>query len=309
MLAMMTLIPTARLAAQEACAGPGAAFGVVSYQCGDCTMQQKSGDPTGAVWQFRAEPLVLKTAGGSVLESGDIVEAVNGKPITTQAGTQLFTHTAPGEFELTVRRRGRQLTLHARAAACASPGDRSAAGQSASDVGGTAATAAPHGRFGFAIACTDCSRQVRDDGSVLWTFPSNPVIGDIDPDGPAARAGLRGGDVVIAVNGRSVLEEAGARALGEADRAATIRVTVERQNHQRTTVELKARGQKPNDEHSPAAAAWTFPVLEMIPSAGVEQVAGVRAPYSLRRAGTSLAASTRCTSAGTARCSRTRWWG
>src|SRR5580658_2881443 len=100
------LILALPLAAQDACTGPGSAFGVIAYQCGNCTMEQKSG--VGITYQFGVEPLILKTATGSALQSGDIVEAVNGTPITTAAGGQLFTYPALGESEIIVRRGGQR---------------------------------------------------------------------------------------------------------------------------------------------------------------------------------------------------------
>lgn len=232
------------LAAQELCTGPGAAFGVVAYQCSDCTMEQKPG--LRPVWQFRAELLILKTAAGSTLQSGDIVEAVNGKAITTAAGGQLFAYPAAGESQVTVRRGGREITLRVRAdATCASadaPLAATAKPASAADA------AKRHGRFGFAISCSGCTRQVRSDGIGYWTFESSPVIGDVDSDSPAGRSGLHTGDVIIAVDGYPVLQAAGANALARAERAARLQLTVRRNDGTRLTVELKAREAKPGED-------------------------------------------------------------
>ena len=232
------------LAAQELCAGPGAAFGVVSYQCSDCTMEQKPG--MRPVWQFRAELLILKTARGSLLQSGDIVEAVNGKAITTAAGEQLFAYPAAGESQITIRRGGRETTLRVRADATCASSDASlpATAKPTSVADATKA----HGRFGFAISCSGCTRQVRSDGIGYWTFESSPVIGDVDPDSPAGRSGLHSGDVIIAVDGHPVLQEAGANALARAERAARLELTVRRDDGTQLTVELKAREAKPGED-------------------------------------------------------------
>jgi len=74
------------LGAQQpsACPGPGGAFGVTAYQCSSCEFQhEKSLAPA---YSFHAEPIVLRTSATSALRPGDIVEAVNGQPITTRAG-------------------------------------------------------------------------------------------------------------------------------------------------------------------------------------------------------------------------------
>ena len=234
-LAAMSLLAVP-LAAQDACDGPGSAFGVVSYQCGDCTMTQKPGaTPT---WQFRTEPLVVRTTDGSVLRSGDIVEAVNDAPITTTAGAALFVRPASGTVRITVRRDGHRTTLETRV-------DCGPGGKALPETRTVSDTAPPpakqHGRFGFAIACSNCTRQVGQDGIGYWTFTSAPVIGDIDPDGPAARVGLRSGDVIVAVDGHPVLERPGANALALSIHARTLRLTVQRDGRAKMTVDITAR--------------------------------------------------------------------
>jgi membrane-associated protease RseP (regulator of RpoE activity) len=108
----------ATLAAQEAatCSGPGAAFGVTSYQCASCGLKQGAGVRTTYV--FQAEPIVLETAPSSVLKAGDVIVAVNGEPIMTQAGSDQFTYPAAGRSVVTVRRGNARLELTATTAAC-----------------------------------------------------------------------------------------------------------------------------------------------------------------------------------------------
>ncbi|HUL72193.1 MAG TPA: PDZ domain-containing protein [Vicinamibacterales bacterium] len=232
-LTFAVLAGAAPALATEDCVGPGAAFGVVSYQCGDCTMQQKTGQQP--VWLFRTEPLVLKTANGSVLQGGDVIEAVDGHPITTAAGAQAFTYPTPGIHEIVARRNGRQVTVQARTMTPCPTG----AGLTAPPA--ERAPVKPRGRFGFALACSSCTRQVGPDGVGYWTFESNPTVGDLDADGPAATAGLRVGDVIVEVEGQPVLQSAGATALSKAERAVSLTLTVRRADGTLRTVTLKAR--------------------------------------------------------------------
>lgn len=254
MAGMFILGHAVTLTAQGACSGPGAAFGVTSYQCGDCSMQQQRGATT-PVWSFRAEPLILKTTSASALQSGDIVEAVNGKPITTAAGARLFSTPHADAANITVRRGGRRLTLHAATTACAEISDAATGAEAPAPAGEPTSVGKRHGRFGFAITCSYCTRQSRPNGTAFWTFTSNPVIGAIEPNGPAGRAGLRSGDVIVAVDGHAVLTAAGASALGQSDRASTLVITVERPDRSRRTVKLNARSDEDTLSHAPSDVA------------------------------------------------------
>jgi hypothetical protein len=229
------------LAAQDVCGGPGAAFGVVSHQCGDCSVTQEHGE--SPVWQFRTEPLILKTAAGSILQSGDIVEAVNDAPITTPTGAALFVRPSTGTARITVRRAGRRTTLDARVdcAMAHAKAELPAPEKTLAPGEGTRPSSKERGRFGFAIACSYCTLQVGRDGIGYWTFSSEPVIGDVDRDGPAARMGLRASDVIVAVDGHPVLERAGADALARSVGARTLRLTVHRDGRAEITVDLTAR--------------------------------------------------------------------
>src|SRR4051812_17950328 len=95
----------APLAAQEgaSCSSPGAVFGVTSYQCASCSFKQ--GGRTMTIYtSFQTEPIVLTTAKESALQPGDVIEAVNGEPITTAAGAEQFTSPRGGNANVTVRR-------------------------------------------------------------------------------------------------------------------------------------------------------------------------------------------------------------
>lgn len=99
--------------------GPGSAFGIVAYQCASCGFKQEPGQ--AASYTFFAEPVVTqvdRSAGFAstrpliiidgvvqgIAAVGDVIEAVDGHPITTQAGADLFAYPTPGSHSLTVRR-------------------------------------------------------------------------------------------------------------------------------------------------------------------------------------------------------------
>jgi hypothetical protein len=107
--------------------GPGSAFGVVAYQCANCGFKQESGQRPS--YTFFAEPVVTQVdyrlsaaisnqpvividgviqsspANAATISAiGDVVEAVDGHPITTKVGADLFTYPSAGSHSLTVRR-------------------------------------------------------------------------------------------------------------------------------------------------------------------------------------------------------------
>ena len=123
------LVWTTPAAAQQgaSCGAPGAAFGVTSYQCASCGIRQSTGARPQYV--FQAEPIVLETAPGSVLEAGDVIEAVNGEPIMTQAGADRFAYPQAGTVTLTVRRGTARVQLSTSTPGC---GDKPAQAEAAS---------------------------------------------------------------------------------------------------------------------------------------------------------------------------------
>ena len=88
--------------------GPGRAFGIIAYQCANCGFKQGNGErPT---YSFFAEPVVVETNRATGVTAGDVIEAVNGKPITTSAGAEQFTYPPAGDNTIAIRRgRDRQV--------------------------------------------------------------------------------------------------------------------------------------------------------------------------------------------------------
>lgn len=100
---------------QQPTTGPGEAFGITAYQCASCSFKRDRDKP--AEYSFSAEPIVLETTSWSVLRKGDVIEAVNGQPITTRAGAEQFTYPRGGESVISVRRDGSRVELKAQSRA------------------------------------------------------------------------------------------------------------------------------------------------------------------------------------------------
>jgi hypothetical protein len=262
-------ILAAPLAAQQVrCAvGPGAAFGIVSYQCANCGYRNEPG--RRPVYSFYAEPVVTEVSRNSVVVTGDVIEAVNGQPITTQSGADQFAYPTATTNTLTVRRGRERKTLEVsglQRAACAGPGlpdDFGVPGSGARAGGGSgsgggfgraggaggaggggfgsgrargqvltgdtlAVTNSPTtSRFGFGVEChPSCSMKRMPNGEFYYKYDGYPSIVAVREGTAADRAGLHVGDVVMKVNGRSILDEAGA--LQIAEQQEQIRLTVRR---------------------------------------------------------------------------------
>jgi C-terminal processing protease CtpA/Prc len=218
-----------RLAAQnpQPCTsrpGPGAAFGITSYQCARCGIRQEKDRRT--LYVFDAEPVVLEAAARGMLRAGDVIEAVNGKSITTREGADLFTYPPPGQYVVTVRRAGLRTQIATAPAVCTGDNDPLII------VDGVPLPtperfAGNEGRFGFAVSCTpSCTRTRATDGSTYWKYDGYPPIVAVRPRGPAENVGLRVGDVITRVDGLSVLEEPGALRLFRSETKETLYVTV-----------------------------------------------------------------------------------
>jgi hypothetical protein len=95
-----------QLKAQEACVGPGAALGVLSYQCASCGFSRENGVNR---WDFSSEPVITAVAPWSGLKAGDVIQEVKGSPITTRAGAEAFTNPVVQDLRvsgITVQRPG-----------------------------------------------------------------------------------------------------------------------------------------------------------------------------------------------------------
>jgi len=102
--------------------------------------------------------------------------------------------------------------------------------------------AAPSGRrFGFAVGCLQaCTRTKASDGTDYYKFDAYPPIVALTPGGAAERAGIRVGDLVTEVDGKSVLTEDGALGFMRGTKTETLQITVIR-DRQPIGYLLKAR--------------------------------------------------------------------
>ncbi len=81
--------------------------------------------------------------------------------------------------------------------------------------------------LGFGVACGQCE-LTSHKGTAIWSFRMPPVVAEVSPGSPAAAAGLRVGDTLIALDGVSLVTEMGGVRLGRLEAGQRIRLAYRR---------------------------------------------------------------------------------
>jgi regulator of sigma E protease len=257
MALMRRVIPIviAGLSAATALAGQGTGcpppgriepdFGLTGIECVDCTLHSRE-----PAWiEFAAPPKVrgVRPDGPAAgrLRDGDVVVSIDGLALTTTAGARRFASPPLGRpVSLGVRRGGRLLTVTiVPEARCA---DEPPPSPQPSTVPTPAAASDARGWFGVALQCGSCGLSEQLDGRYVWWFDSLPTVIAVDPGGPAARAGVRAGDTLVAIDGVSVLTEEGGRRFGLATPGAQVRLELRRRGETRAVLVTVTRRREPS---------------------------------------------------------------
>lgn len=230
------------------------ALGISGFSC-DCTIDRREG---GASWTFRGEPIVTEImedgpASGKLRE-GDVIVAIDGQLITTRSAGEKVARLHEGQrVVLTIRRNGRVSDVAIQTGDdCPAPTTPVAVATPASPPSTTTPPAgrprqprppvattvevpratppappAPPSWFGFGISCHNCTvRPTRSGG--LWDFSEFPTVYSVDPGSPADDAGLRRGDVLMSIDGTSLLEPEGARRFAQIEPGQMVTWTIRR---------------------------------------------------------------------------------
>jgi serine protease Do len=162
-----------------------------------------------------AEVVPGSPADAGDLQAGDVIESFNGIPVKESHDLPLLVAGSPvgRDAEIVIRRDGRAKTLTARIAELDSESNNPA-------------HAAPDKRTEWGLQLQELTPQaalklgIKGDKGVL--------VADVKPDSPADRAGLRQGDVILAVNRVSVVSVGETVSAIRANSKDTLLLTVKR---------------------------------------------------------------------------------
>jgi len=227
------------------------------------------------------------------LREDDVITAVDGKLITTSSGSERFSRLQPGQVvTLTIRRESREMPVKVTVGSICpeelsgsfsmwsfqapenmavppappAPGappappapmmwmNRGPSSQRVLPLPDVEPGAMPRGWLGVGFTCRNCGGEVPDSSTTpVWSFQTLPTIYFVDPDGPAARAGLRRGDVLAQIDGLSLLSEQGGKRFGSMQPGQSVSWTVLRDGSPRTLNVIAAS--RP-DENAPEFEAY-----------------------------------------------------
>jgi C-terminal processing protease CtpA/Prc len=257
----------------------------------DCTVN--AAPSAARPWRFRSAILVDEVEAGGpadgVLRAGDVIVAADGAPVTSAEGARRLWALRPGEsVRLTVERDGRRMEVTLRASSIC-PDDRRAIGSYAPAVvtggaGGAGPQPAPPGQatptppaapggppsgpvpvpdvpdlrpegwLGFGLACSQCGwARETGDAAPYWESQGEPILYAVQPGSPAARAGLREGDVLTHVRALPIASRDGGRALGAVRPGERIALRIRRGGR---TVEAEVVAERRPAAAAPPAVRW-----------------------------------------------------
>lgn len=256
------LLASAGAAGAQECAAGSArtgTLGIGMLHCvgGSCAMGVAEG--AGRAHRFSTEPRVwhLDPRGPAAvaLREGDAITAVDGALITTREGGRKLANLAPRRA-VTLRVRRARTEMEVRLVPVAGCDPQLVVSRSPArpplpgrlDAVTARGPAEPPVSFGVEVQCGECGWR-REGARWRW-YTTEPVrVAAVDPGAPAARAGIRPGDVLLAVDGRSLAAAEAGRALGALRPGQPVRLSILRGDE---TLEVVAAPEAGPPERRPA---------------------------------------------------------
>lgn len=216
---VITLLPSS--AAPQSCPSERLRpdFGYKFISCVDClTVTQIEGR---RYTRFRGEPVLHQIRedgpGAGRLLDRDTLVSVDDQPSTSREAAMLLGAWRREPVRFVVRRNGVERAV----AITAEPvcdDDR---------VFASPGTLPGAGKLGVGIDCVGC-RLETSGGRDRWSYSTPPALARVMPGGPAARAGLREGDTLLAVDGHPISSRIGSGRLASVVPRRSVALTIRR---------------------------------------------------------------------------------
>jgi membrane-associated protease RseP (regulator of RpoE activity) len=179
-----------------------------------------------------AMPTVVASPAGAIVARGG------------RGGARATTTVTTGAGRPTVQARGGRGAAQVASGSSTVASSTPQAGRGGGRGGASGAVAAqealPGAWFGFGISCTSCGWERPSPAEpVRWSFEQPPQILSVEAGSPAARAGLRRGDVLTHIDGVALTTPEGGRRFGAVRPGETVRLTYTRDGTT-NTVEIAA---------------------------------------------------------------------
>lgn len=199
--------------------------------------------------RFRAEPRIggVRPTGPAAgkLRDGDLLVALDGQAITTPDGARRYTQVRPGErVLLSVRREGRvqkvAITAMGRCIPIPPAPPAPEPAPAAPDAPAPPVPPSPEqgeimpeGWMGFMLECRNCGE---DEDTGTFRFFDPPVLTRVEPNSPAARAGLRAGDRLTHMDGVALTSQVGWPRFNAIQPGQEVRFTYTRDGQQHQAI-------------------------------------------------------------------------
>jgi len=224
------------------------------------------------IWRFGSPPRVTGIAPDGpavdVVEIGDVVLSVDGNAVTTLDASRTLQRPWAGQsMQLELLRGDLTLAVELVAAKRTASSPTSAAG-SYSEASEVRAGGRIRSWLGMGLEMRGVVATVEKDGYHVYYFDEPPTVYTVDAGGPASRAGLQRGDLLLRVDGLRIDREEGGELFSSVEPGREIRLTFRRLDQERTTALVPLNYSDLGDDADPTHAGSAGRLVQNLRYAG-----------------------------------------
>lgn len=138
----------------------------------------------------------------------------------------------------------------------------------------------PTASIGIGYSCNHCGTDTDEDtGENIWFFSGPVEVTQVNSGGPAEDAGIRMGDLIIAIGGHEITSEEGGRAFSNLTPGEPVRITLIRRNGREEDVNVV-----PEEVRTRVGTLGVASPARPLPTREPRAVTGVAVPRAVERA-------------------------